>query len=109
MLTALVVASSLLIIPSVWWKRSVYAFPTSADGPSDKMLLRMVLADCALGPHHVFSIMEYLAKPEVECPPSVSFASCLLNVYWPTTHVGFLCKWTATGCAFAYAVKRLGF
>lgn len=107
MLTALVVASSLLIVPAVWWKRSVYAFPMSADGPSDKMLLRMILADCVLGPHHVFSIMEYLAKPEVECPPNVAFASCLLNVYWPTTHVGFLCKWTATGCAFARGLKRL--
>ena len=65
-------------------------------GPSDKTLLRLVVADCILGPQHCFAVMEYLTKPE-ECIAGISFATCILRVYWPTTHISFLCKWTGSG------------
>ena len=89
-LVSVVAALSLLV------KRNS-ALIEGSDGPSDKMVLRLVVADCILGPQHIFAVMEYLAKPEVECIAGASFAACMLRVYWPTTHISFLCKWTGSG------------
>ena len=89
-LTTVVAALSLLV------KRSSSAKESRA-GPSDQMLSRMVLLDCFLGPQHVFAVIEYLTKSDVECIAGASFAACMLNVYWPTTHISFICKWTGSG------------
>jgi len=88
LLTTVVVALSLLV------KRSSSA---KELGPSDKILLRLVVADCFLGPQQVFAVIEYVTRPQLECIAGASFAACMLRVYWPTTHLSFLCKWTGSG------------
>ena len=89
-----------LVLVTVVAALSLLVKRSSKDGrtdPTDAMLSRMVLVDCFLGPQQVFAVLEYLAKPEVECIAGASFAACMLRVYWPTTHISFLCKWTGSG------------
>ena len=66
-------------------------------GPSDKMLSRLILIDCFLGPQQVFAVLEYLTKSGDECTAGASFAACMLRTYWPTTHISYICKWTGSG------------
>jgi len=47
------------------------------------------LFDLSLGPHNNAALLEYVQKPAQECGGAGTVAACIVQRYWPSTHLAY--------------------
>jgi tRNA A-37 threonylcarbamoyl transferase component Bud32 len=93
---ALALAAFVLLV--TWYSRKPSA-PGGGRALSDAALTRAVLLDCAVASFNAFTLLEYVARPQVECAEAAlahSVGACILRGYWPATHLAFTTKWVGS-------------
>ena len=84
------------VTAAVAWSVRKQSTPSVAQAaPRTTLLFRAILLDLSLGPHNNAALLEYLQKPGQECGGAATVASCIVQRYWPATHLAYgLCKST---------------
>jgi hypothetical protein len=94
----LALALTAFVVFVTWYSRK----PPSTPGRrylSDAALTRAVFLDCVVASFNAFTLLEYVARPELECAEAAlasSVGACILRGYWPSTHLAFTTKWVGS-------------